>query len=83
MKNQAPGSPPLSILSFTSAFHGRLFGSLSATRSKAIHKIGIPAFDWPAVPWPEVKYPFEENSRENLEAEERCLEEVEKVIKTK
>ncbi len=39
MKNQAPGSPALSVLSFTSAFHGRLFGSLSATRSKAIHKV--------------------------------------------
>jgi len=35
----------MSILSFTSAFHGRLFGSLSATRSKAIHKVGVPAFD--------------------------------------
>jgi 4-aminobutyrate aminotransferase/(S)-3-amino-2-methylpropionate transaminase len=45
MNNQEPGSPKMSILSFTSAFHGRLFGSLSATRSKAIHKVGIPAFD--------------------------------------
>lgn len=45
MQNQSPGSPNMSILSFTSAFHGRLFGSLSATRSKAIHKVGIPAFD--------------------------------------
>lgn len=45
MLNQSPGSPQMSILSFTSAFHGRLFGSLSATRSKAIHKVGIPAFD--------------------------------------
>lgn len=39
MENQSPGSPDLSILSFKSAFHGRLFGSLSATRSKAIHKV--------------------------------------------
>jgi hypothetical protein len=45
MNNQTPGSPDLTILSFTSAFHGRLFGSLSATRSKAIHKVDIPAFD--------------------------------------
>jgi 4-aminobutyrate aminotransferase/(S)-3-amino-2-methylpropionate transaminase len=38
MENKAPGSPDLAILSFKSGFHGRLFGSLSATRSKAIHK---------------------------------------------
>ena len=45
MSNQSPGSPEMSVLSFKSGFHGRLFGSLSATRSKAIHKVGIPAFD--------------------------------------
>lgn len=39
MENKAPGSPELAILSFKSGFHGRLFGSLSATRSKAIHKV--------------------------------------------
>lgn len=44
MKNQAPGSPDLSILSFKHAFHGRLFASLSATRSKPIHKLDIPSF---------------------------------------
>ena len=40
MSNQAPGSPNLSIMSFKSGFHGRLFGSLSTTRSKPIHKLG-------------------------------------------
>ena len=50
MKNQQPGilkrnfsvtigSPDLSILSFGKAFHGRMFGSLSTTHSKAIHKL--------------------------------------------
>ena len=47
MENHTPGSSNLSILSFKSGFHGRLFGSLSTTRSKPIHKIDIPAFDWP------------------------------------
>jgi len=47
MKNQSPGASQLSILSFKTAFHGRLFGSLSTTRSKPIHKVDIPAFDWP------------------------------------
>ena len=29
----------MAILSFGKAFHGRMFGSLSTTHSKAIHKI--------------------------------------------
>ena len=48
MMNQTPGSPDFSILSFNMAFHGRMFGSLSTTRTKAVHKIDMPAFDWPA-----------------------------------
>lgn len=42
----------LTPLIFILQFHGRLFGSLSATRSKAIHKLDVPAFDWPVCPWP-------------------------------
>ncbi|SNX82463.1 4-aminobutyrate aminotransferase [Melanopsichium pennsylvanicum] len=80
MKNRAPGSPDLSILSFTSAFHGRLFGSLSATRSKAIHKLDIPSFNWPVVEWPNVKYPFSQNARENAQAEKAALARVEEAI---
>jgi 4-aminobutyrate aminotransferase/(S)-3-amino-2-methylpropionate transaminase len=34
-----PGSPDLSVISFKGGFHGRMLGSLSATRSKAIHKV--------------------------------------------
>lgn len=44
MLNHSPGSPELSVLSFKSGFHGRLFGSLSATRSKAIHKVHNPFY---------------------------------------
>ena len=80
MKNQAPGAPELSALSFKTAFHGRLFGSLSLTRSKAIHKIDIPAFDWPAVSFPQLKYPLEEHKAENAEVEARVLAQVEQVI---
>jgi 4-aminobutyrate aminotransferase/(S)-3-amino-2-methylpropionate transaminase len=81
MNNQGPGSPQLSILSFKSAFHGRLFGSLSTTRSKAIHKLDIPAFDWPQATFPTLKYPLEEHVQENAAEEKRCLEEVERLIK--
>lgn len=31
MKNQSPGSPDLSILSFNSGFHGRLFGEFESS----------------------------------------------------
>lgn len=82
MNNQAPGAPALSILSFRSGFHGRLFGSLSTTRSKPIHKLDIPAFDWPQAPFPMLKYPLEEFVQENAAEEARCLAETEEIIKT-
>lgn len=81
MNNQSPGSPQLSIMSFKSAFHGRLFGSLSTTRSKPIHKLDIPAFDWPQAPFPSLKYPLEEHAAENAKEEQRCLDEAERLIK--
>lgn len=82
MNNQKPGSPQMSILSFKTAFHGRLFGSLSTTRSKPIHKLDIPAFDWPQASFPALKYPLEEHEAENAKEEQRCLEEVEQLITT-
>lgn len=82
MRNQQPGSPDLAIMSFTHGFHGRMFGSLSATRSKPIHKLDIPSFGhWPQVPFPANKFPYEKYEAENKKEEERCLAEVEKTIK--
>ncbi|CAD6442890.1 8a15c986-9142-4186-a56d-a48e0b6bd143 [Sclerotinia trifoliorum] len=82
MLNQAPGAPQLSILSFKSAFHGRLFGSLSTTRSKPIHKLDIPAFDWPQATFPILKYPLEDHVEENKKIEEEALADVERIITT-
>jgi 4-aminobutyrate aminotransferase/(S)-3-amino-2-methylpropionate transaminase len=82
MNNAAPGSPSMSIMSFRTAFHGRLFGSLSTTRSKPIHKLDIPAFDWPQAPFPLLKYPLEQFESENAAEEKRCLEEAEHIIQT-
>jgi len=82
MSNQAPGSPSLAILSFKKGFHGRTFGTLSTTRSKAIHKLDIPAFDWPAATFPQLKYPLDKYAKENREIEDQCLAEVEHLIKT-
>ncbi|KAI8634846.1 aminotransferase class-III-domain-containing protein [Xylariaceae sp. FL1651] len=81
MNNQSPGASQLSILSFKTAFHGRLFGSLSTTRSKPIHKLDIPAFDWPQATFPQLKYPLEEHAEENAKAEADSLAEVEDLIK--
>lgn len=82
MDNQSPGSSQLSILSFKTGFHGRLFGSLSTTRSKPIHKLDIPAFDWPQATFPQIKYPLAEHAAENAKAEQASLDEVEHLIKT-
>jgi 4-aminobutyrate aminotransferase/(S)-3-amino-2-methylpropionate transaminase len=82
MNNQAPGAPQMSILSFKYGFHGRLFGSLSTTRSKPIHKIDIPAFDWPQATFPLLKYPLHEHEAENAKAEADALAEVEHIITT-
>jgi 4-aminobutyrate aminotransferase/(S)-3-amino-2-methylpropionate transaminase len=79
MDNKGVG---LSILSFRTGFHGRLFGSLSTTRSKPIHKLDIPAFDWPQATFPLLKYPLEENIAENEAIEQAALDEVEHLIKT-
>ncbi|CAF0726001.1 unnamed protein product [Adineta steineri] len=80
MVNKPPGSPSVSLMSFEGAFHGRTFGALSCTHSKAIHKIDIPSFDWPIAPFPRYKYPLEENDRENKKEDERCLARIEELF---
>nr|MBE5725135.1 putative4-aminobutyrate aminotransferase, mitochondrial-like [Cucujiformia] len=80
MKNMPPGSPNLSLLSFEGGFHGRTLGALSTTRSKAIHKLDVPAFDWPVAPFPKYKYPLEQNTIENDAEDKRCLAVVEELI---
>lgn len=73
MVNQAPGCPKLSVLSFSRAFHGRLMGCMSATHSKPIHKVDIPAFDWPVTDFPKLQYLLHLHEDANNLEEERCL----------
>lgn len=80
IKNAKPGSPELVILSFADSFHGRGIGSLSATRSKAVHKLNIPSFDWPQARFPKLQYPREKYATENAAEEERCLSGVEHLL---
>ncbi|KAL4705147.1 hypothetical protein ACJJTC_018718 [Scirpophaga incertulas] len=80
MLNMPPGAPKMSIMSFEGSFHGRTFGALSTTRSKPIHKLDCPAFDWPVAPFPRYKYPLSEHERENHLEDKRCIEQVEDLI---
>lgn len=73
MENQAPGNPEIAILSFKKAFHGRLFASGSVTRSKPVHKMDMPSFQWPTAEFPAYKYPLEENAEANKQEDARCL----------
>uniref|UniRef100_A0A183BP13 Gamma-amino-N-butyrate transaminase n=1 Tax=Globodera pallida TaxID=36090 RepID=A0A183BP13_GLOPA len=71
MRNEAPGTPSLAVLGFNGSFHGRSLCMLSITRSKAIHKVDFPAFDWPVANFPRYLYPLDENKQYNLEQDER------------
>ncbi|EDO16578.1 hypothetical protein Kpol_1064p60 [Vanderwaltozyma polyspora DSM 70294] len=82
MENKPPGAPKLAVLSFKRAFHGRLFATASVTCSKPIHKLDIPAFHWPHAEFPAYKYPLDKNEKYNRNEDIRCLENVEKIIKT-
>nr|NVI72034.1 putative 4-aminobutyrate aminotransferase, mitochondrial-like protein [Cucujiformia] len=78
--NMPPGAPKLSLLSFHGGFHGRTFGALSTTHSKAIHKLDIPSFDWPIAHFPRYKYPLEDNRKENDTEDAKCLAEIEELF---
>ncbi|KAJ1734918.1 hypothetical protein LPJ61_000818 [Coemansia biformis] len=82
MDNKTPGSPEVAILSFSLGFHGRTFGALSATRSKALHKLDIPAFKWPRAPFPQLRYPLDKYEAENAAEEKQCLEELDQILRS-
>ena len=81
MINESPGSPKLSIMSFSGGFHGRTLGALACTHSKAIHKVDVPSFDWPVADYPIYKYPLEENKSYNKKEDDRCLAKIKSLIK--
>ncbi len=81
MENRQRGINQLKVLSFEGGFHGRTLGALSATRSKAIHKLDFPAFAWPVLPFPANSFPLAEHAADNAAAEARALEQVEGVFR--
>ncbi|XP_052783933.1 4-aminobutyrate aminotransferase, mitochondrial-like isoform X1 [Mya arenaria] len=80
LRNQLPGSPNLSVLSFSNALHGRTMGCLALTHSKWQMKVDFPALDWPIADFPNLRYPLDEFKEENRKEEERCLAMVEDLI---
>ncbi|KAF5682190.1 4-aminobutyrate aminotransferase [Fusarium circinatum] len=80
MLNQSPGSPDLAVLSFKSGFHGRMFASLATTRTKTLHKLDIATFKWPQAPFPLLEYPLEDHIEDNKKEEQRCLDEVKRLL---
>jgi len=80
LKHQAPGSPKLSMLSFSNGFHGRTIGLLSCSNSRPIQGVDIPSLPWPKANFPHYKYPLEENIAENKAEDERCLADMEEKI---
>ena len=70
-------SQEMSLLSFNKGFHGRSLGALSTTTSKALNKVGFPAFGWSHSPFPQIKFPYSLHEKENQEEEQRCLAELE------
>ncbi len=80
MLNDQPGINGMKVLSFEGGFHGRTLGALSATRSKPIHKLDIPAFDWPVAPFPTNRFPEEDYAETNRAAEARSLTVVEDLL---
>ncbi|CAD6194491.1 unnamed protein product [Caenorhabditis auriculariae] len=80
MVQQKPGTPSLSVLGFQGSFHGRSLCMLSVTRSKAIHKVDIPALDWPIAKFPRYKYPLKDNKEYNDAQDRECLKDVEEKI---
>ncbi|XP_060063396.1 4-aminobutyrate aminotransferase, mitochondrial-like [Ylistrum balloti] len=76
VEGHAPGSPNLSVLSFTNGFHGRTMGALAVTHTKWVHKLDFPVPDWPCASFPNLQYPLDQFHRENRAEEDRCLDEV-------
>jgi 4-aminobutyrate aminotransferase/(S)-3-amino-2-methylpropionate transaminase len=68
------------VVAFSGAFHGRGLGPLSATHSKPIHKMDLPAFDWPTVPFPASRFPLARFADENARAEDASIAALERTL---
>jgi 4-aminobutyrate aminotransferase/(S)-3-amino-2-methylpropionate transaminase len=72
----------LCVLGFEHGYHGNSIGTLSCSDDR-VNLQGVPTFDWPRAPFPKMNYPLVENEFENRAEEDRCLEEIRQIVKTR
>lgn len=70
----------LCVLGFDYGYYGNSFATLSAS-DPGVNVQQVPTFDWPRAPFPKIRYPMAEYEHENRAEEDRCLEEIRKIIK--
>ena len=82
MLNKGPGAPNFVAIGFEGGYHGKFMTSLSVSSLNKNIKDGVSTYDWPIAPFPKIQYPYDEFYNENVKEENRCVGEVEKIIKT-
>jgi 4-aminobutyrate aminotransferase/(S)-3-amino-2-methylpropionate transaminase len=70
----------LCVLGFENGYHGNSVSTLSASDER-VNLQGVPTFEWPRAPFPKIRYPFAEFEFENRAEEDRCLDEIRKIVK--
>ncbi len=69
----------LCVLGFENGYHGNSVSTLSVS-DEQVNLQGVPTFDWPRAPFPKIRYPMAEFEFENKAEEDRCLEEIRKIV---
>ena len=72
----------LCVLGFEHGYHGHSIGTLSC-RDERVNLQDVPTFDWPRAPFPKIQFSMAQFEHENKAEEDRCLEEVRKIIKAR
>lgn len=70
------------VLGFDNSHHGNSKVALSAS-SEAANQDNLETFNWPKASYPQLRYPIAEHEHFNNAEEDRCLQEVEKLIHAK
>lgn len=70
----------LCVLGFQNGFHGTSIGTISCSDPR-VNIQDAPTYDWPVAPFPKIQYPMAVYEHENRAEEDRCLDEIRKIIK--
>lgn len=72
----------LCVLGFDNGYHGNSIGTLSCSDSR-VNLQEVPTYDWPRAPFPKIQYPMAQFEHENRAEEDRCLDEIRKIVKAR